>query len=39
LEKLDQGFTWDFIVRDSGIAEESMMRKMFQGKKGWKVIA
>ena len=32
LEKLDQGFTWDFIVKDSGIKEDSLMRRMHRAK-------
>lgn len=37
LEKLDQGFSWEFIVRDSGIKESSLMRRMFRAKASGKL--
>ena len=33
LQKLDEGFTVDFIVRDSGIKRDSVMRRFDRAKK------
>lgn len=32
LEKLDQGFDWQFLVRDTGVKEDSLMRRMHRAK-------
>lgn len=37
LEKLDQGFPFEFIVRDSGVKPESVMLQMFRAKAAGKL--